>query len=85
MEMLYRLADGKVEALEFKVLHNSECIGKSLKDMNIREGVLITALIRGNKNIIPDGNTVIQADDHAIIVSLAGKLESLDDILKDER
>ena len=85
MEMLYRLADGKVEALEFKVLRNSACAGVPLKDLRLRQSVLIAALIRGNKSILPDGNTVIQPDDHAIVVSLAGRLKSLDDILRDDK
>ena len=85
MEMLYRLADGKVEALEFKVLRDSACAGVPLRNLRLRQNVLIAALIRGNKTILPDGNTAIQTGDHAIIVSLAGKLKSMDDILKDDR
>ena len=85
MEMLYRLADGKVEALEFKVLQGSVCTGIPLKDLRLRQNVLIAALIRGNKTILPDGNTMIMPDDHAIIVSLTGKLRSLDDILRDDK
>ena len=85
MEMLYRLADGKVEALEFKVLRGSACVGVPLRNLRLRQNVLIAALIRENKTILPDGNTTIRTDDHAIIISYAGKLKSLDDILKDDR
>lgn len=84
METLYKLADGKVEALEFKVRENSACIGKSLKELRLRKGILICAIIRGNRSIIPDGNTQILPGDHAVVISAAGRLDALDSILEDK-
>ncbi len=81
MEALYRLADGQVEALEFRVGENAACAGKPLRELKLKPNTLIAAVIRGSKSILPDGDTVIQPDDHAIVVSSAGKLESLDDII----
>ena len=82
METLYRLVDGKVEVLEFIVRDNSACIHVPLKELHLKENILISALIRGNKSILPDGNTQIQPGDHAIVVTAAGKLQDLDDILE---
>ncbi len=82
METLYRLVDGKVEVLEFIVRENSACIHVPLKELHLKENILISALIRGNKSILPDGNTQIQPGDHAIVVTAAGKLQDLDDILE---
>lgn len=84
METLYKLADGQVEALEFCVRENSRCIGKPLKEMNIRPGILLCALIRGSRSIIPDGSTCILPGDHAVVISAAGRLTSLDSILEDK-
>ncbi|MBQ9663303.1 MAG: Trk system potassium transporter TrkA [Oscillospiraceae bacterium] len=85
VETLYRLVEGKVEVLEFIVHEDSACTHVALKDLKLRENILISALIRGNKSIIPDGNTVIQPGDHAIVVTAAGRLRSLDQILENER
>ena len=82
METLYRLADGMVEALEFKVSCDSACVGVPLKNLKLKPNVLITALARGNKSIIPDGSTVIESGDHAVIVTRAGWLQNLDDIVE---
>ena len=82
METLYRLADGMVEALEFKVSRDSACVGVPLKNLKLKPNVLITALARGNKSIIPDGSTVIESGDHAVIVTRAGWLQNLDDIVE---
>lgn len=84
METLYKMADGQVEALEFRVMEDSRCIGKSLRELHIRAGILICAIIRGNRSIIPDGNTQILPGDHAVVVSAAGRLDSLDAILEDK-
>ncbi|MBR1456180.1 MAG: Trk system potassium transporter TrkA [Oscillospiraceae bacterium] len=85
METLYRLADGMVEALEFRVGEDSACVGVPLKELKLRPNVLICALIRGRESIIPDGGTVIRPGDHAILVSAAGRLEKLDDIVEGGR
>lgn len=84
METLYKLSDGKAEALEFKVHENSRCIGKTLRELKLREGILVCALIRGSRSIIPDGNTRILPGDHAVVVCAAGRLSALDDILEGE-
>lgn len=82
METLYKLADGKIEALEFTVGEDSACTGQTLRDLHLKRGVLICAVIRGSRSIIPDGSTQILAGDHAIIVSAAGRLKTLDGILE---
>ena len=85
METLYRLADGKVEALEFKVSPRSACVNIPLKDLKLRPNILISAIIRGSKSIIPDGNSRILPGDHAVIVTAAGRLQNLDSIVEEIR
>ena len=80
VETLYRLVDGKVEVLE-----ESVCVHVPLRDLRLRENVLISALIRGSKTILPNGNTMIMPGDHAIVVTAAGRLRSLDEILESGR
>ena len=83
METLYRLADGKVEALEFKVSASSACVNIPLKDLKLRPNILISAIIRGSQSIIPDGNSRILPGDHAVIVTAAGTLQNMDAIVAD--
>ncbi len=84
VEMLYRLADNKVEALEFRVREGSRCIGVPLKDMPIKDNVLIGAIIRGGTSLIPGGDDVIKAHDSVIVVTTMSGLHELDKILKEE-
>ncbi len=83
METLYRLADGKVEALEFKVGEDAACVGIPLKDLKLKPDILISAIIRGSLSIIPDGDTKILPGDHAVIVTAAGRLKDIDGIVED--
>ena len=83
METLYRLADGKVEALEFKVNADSACVNIPLKDLKLRPNILISAIIRGSKSIIPDGSSRILPGDHAVIVTTAGRLQNVDEIIEE--
>lgn len=82
METLYRLADGKAEAMEFKVGEDAKCVGVQLRDLPIKPNVLIAAVIRGKHSILPDGTTKIQPGDHAVIVTYAGKIKDIDDIVE---
>ena len=82
METLYKLADGKAEALEFRVTTEAKCIGVPIRELRLKPNVLIAAVIRGGKSIIPDGSTEIKAGDHAVIVTEAGWLETIDGIMK---
>ena len=56
-----------------------------LKDLKLKPNILITAIIRGSKSIIPDGSSRILPGDHAVIVTAAGRLQSLDSIVEESR
>ncbi len=83
METLYRLADGKVEALEFKVREDAACVNVPLKDLRLKPNILISAIVRGSKSIIPGGDTRILPGDHAVIVTAAGRLTDIDAIVEE--
>lgn len=84
METLHRLADGLVEAMEFKVGEGAACVGVPLRELKLKKDVLISAVIRGGESIIPGGATVIEPGDHAVIVAPAGKLKTLDEAMEDK-
>lgn len=82
METLYRLADGQVEAMEFKVHQGAACTGVALKDLHLKKNILISSLVRGGRSINPDGGTVIEAGDHVVVMAAAGKIKSLNEIVE---
>ena len=82
VETLYKLMDGKAEALEFIVNSESKLTNVPLKELQIKKGILIGGIMRGKKTIIPSGNDVITVDDGVIVISANERLNDLTDILK---
>ncbi len=82
IETLYRLADGKAEALEFNVKSDSKVINLPLKELSLKRGILIAGIIRGQKTVIPAGNDMLLAGDRVVIIAAEHRLEDLDGILK---
>ena len=82
VESLRRIMDGKLEVLEFRARAGSVCVGRSLRELPIREGVLLAAIIRDGKCRIPRGDDVIRPDDGVLAVTDRHGMTSMEDILK---
>lgn len=84
IETLYKLMDGKAEALEFNVHPDSKLIGKPIKDLPLKSGMLIAGIIRERKTaIIPTGDDTIRSGDRVIVLTDAShRLTDLSDIIK---
>lgn len=81
VEVLYKLLDGKAEALEFNVKSDSKVIGIPFKDIKLQANTIIAGITRGRKTIIPSGNDMIIAGDRVVVVAANQCLHDLDDIL----
>ncbi len=81
IQNLYRLADNRVEAIEFSVGEYSRVAGIPLKDLHIKENVLIPYIIREGKLIMPGGLDVIKPCDTVIIITTQQYLDDIDQII----
>jgi len=81
VETLYKLADGKAEALEFFANSEFEYCNIPLKELHINKNTLIGGIIRGRKNIIPNGDDIILPGDRVVIIAEGAKLKDLADII----
>ncbi len=63
------IADGKAEAMEFRIDKNTPYCGEALKNLKLRRGVLIACITRRGKTEIPDGNSSYAPGDSVIIVT----------------
>lgn len=82
VETLYNIIKGKVEAAEFIIKEDSPIVGRPLMEMQFKEGVLVAAILRERKVIIPHGQDSIQVGDAVVIVSNHLALHDITDILK---
>ena len=81
VETLYKLMDGKAEALEFRVQADFPMTTVPLKDMRLKSGILVAGIIRNRKTLIPSGVDVILPGDRVIVLSAASGMHDLSDIL----
>ena len=63
------LEDEKIILIELKITPNLKVEGMTLKDLNISDMGSVSVVIRGQKSIIPNGNTVLMADDKVLLVT----------------
>ncbi len=81
IERLYRLADGKAEAIEFIARSGDSYIGTALKNLTIRPGNLVAVILHQGKVIVPFGNDHIEAGDHVVIISRESGIGDLNEVL----
>lgn len=82
VEKLYRLVDGKAEALEFIAKKGDPYIGIPLKKLDLRKGTLVAIILHKAKVIVPFGDDVIEAGDHVVIISTASGISDLNEVIK---
>ena len=64
---VHALRDGVGEVIEAEALETSNLVGQPLKDIRLPSGVMVGAIVRAGKVIIPRGTTVIQHRDRVIL------------------
>ncbi|MBR5308066.1 MAG: Trk system potassium transporter TrkA [Clostridia bacterium] len=85
VETLYKLCDGKAEALEFNVTSEFEYCDIPLKSLAMKKNTLICGIIRGRKNIIPNGDDVILPGDSVVVIAEGAMLSSLAEAIEGKR
>ena len=82
VQTLYRMIDGRVEALEFIVSKTAKVTNKPICELKIKKNLLICSIQRKGKLITPSGNDMLQSGDSVIIVTTNLGLDDIDDILE---
>ena len=81
METLYSIVPGEVEAAEYIVGEDSPVVGIPLMQMKKKPDILVAAIIRDGKVLIPRGSDVITAGDRVVVVTRAKAIDGIADIL----
>ena len=84
VETMYKLMDGSVEALEFNVQSDFKGQRIPLKNLQLKDNVLIAGIIRKRKAFVPAGDDEIIVGDKIIVIakSQEQKMHDLADILR---
>ncbi len=81
IETLYHMFDHRAEAVEFRVEAASAVTDVPLKDLHLKNSLLVCAIYRGGKVRIPNGNDSIQVGDTIMVVTTHTGFSDIRDIL----
>ncbi len=79
VRQIYSIGDAEAEVIEAQVLSTSPIAGRTIRDIDFPDGVLVGALLKDGKVIRPTGSTRVEEGDVIVIFSMA------DDVVEVER
>ena len=82
IETLYHMYDSRVEAIESFVSEKSAVTDVPLKDLTLKDNLLLCFINRNGRIIIPSGNDSIQKNDTVMIITKHTGFNQIQDILK---
>lgn len=82
IETLYHMYDSRVEAIEFYVKEKSAVTDVPLKDLTMKDNILIPFINRNGSILLPSGQDSIQVGDTVMIITTNTGFDDIQDILK---
>ncbi|WP_027701214.1 Trk system potassium transporter TrkA [Metaclostridioides mangenotii] len=84
IETVYRLVNNQIEAIEFIIRENTSYLGIPIKELKLKDNLLIACIVRKRKIIIPNGDELLKIGDSVIVVTTCHRFNDLNDIFKVE-
>lgn len=75
---VYNFSDSNLEMLELSVASRPEMAGKPIKDTRLPGKSLIIMITRSGTHLIPQGDLVLEAEDHMMIVTTKDNIQELE-------
>ena len=82
IETLYHMFDNRAEAIEFRVNEPSSVTGIPLKDLMLKNDLLVSFIYRNGTVRIPSGLDTIEVGDTVMIVTTHTGLDNIQDIIR---
>ena len=82
VEALYKVFDGRAEAIEFLVKPDFPYLGVQLKHLALEENTLIAGIVREGVALIPSGSDFILPGDRVVVFSAGQILNNLADTIR---
>ena len=81
IESLIKIVDDQVEVLEFRVRDNCKFIGVPLKDLKLKNEMLVAYITHRGKPQVAQGDTRVSLGDSMILISKIAGLRDINDVL----
>ena len=82
IETLHRMMDDQAEALEFVIRDNFTKVDVPLSGLSLRPGVLVGAIYRNGRFILPRGGDVIRRGDTVLIITTIKGVNDISDVFE---
>ena len=79
---IYSIGDAEAEVIEAQVLGTSPIAGRLVRDIEFPEGVLMGALMKGDKVVKPTGDTKVDEGDVILLFAMAGEFPEVERLLQ---
>ena len=79
---VYSISDGAAELVDAVALETSPLVGKPLRDAELPEGVMIGAVLRSGSVLMPSGDTVINAGDRVVLMSMRENVKDVEQMFR---
>ena len=81
-EAIYKFNDDNFEMQEFNIKNDFLGIDMKIKDMKIKNNILIVAIQRGRNVIMANGNEKIKLNDTIVVIDSSNSIREINDILE---
>lgn len=75
---VHAMQEGFGELIEADALETCGLVGRPLRDVHVPPGVLLGAIVRGDRVQIPRGNTIIQTGDRVVLFAAADAVKKVE-------
>ncbi len=79
---LYSLFDGMAEIIDAVALETSPLVNKPLKEANLPDGVVVGAVYRDNKVLLPDRDFVIEPEDRVVLMAMRESVKDVEQMFR---
>ena len=79
---IYSVGDGEAEMIEAQVLTTSPLAGRLVREIEFPEGVLVGAVMKGDKVVKPTGDLRIETGDVIALFAMAGDVAKVERLLQ---
>ena len=82
---VYSLQSGAAEIIEAEALDASPLVGKSLKNLDLPEGIRVSAILHDGKVETPSGSSIIKSGDKAVIFATNDRIHEVEQMFRASR
>ena len=81
-EAIYKFDNDSFEMLEFNIKKDFNGLNVKIKDLTLKEGILIVAILRDRRIIFPTGQDEIKLRDTIVVIDSNDTIKDINDILE---